>query len=77
MDLAGEIVQDMCAYLGVAELASEADFPLEIEAFTEVLAQVDDYNLRRLELTANMADSSNAIKTLVIKARTRGCCTCR
>eukprot|EP00619_Florenciella_sp_RCC1007_P021639 CAMPEP_0205946216 /NCGR_PEP_ID=MMETSP1325-20131115/68554_1 /ASSEMBLY_ACC=CAM_ASM_000708 /TAXON_ID=236786 /ORGANISM="Florenciella sp., Strain RCC1007" /LENGTH=77 /DNA_ID=CAMNT_0053317263 /DNA_START=36 /DNA_END=266 /DNA_ORIENTATION=+ len=32
MELAGEVVQDMCKTLGVSELESQADFPDEIEA---------------------------------------------
>jgi hypothetical protein len=30
--------------------------------------QVDEYNVTRLRLTAEMADSSNLVKSLVIKA---------
>ena len=36
--------------------------------FREVLMKVDEYNAIRLKLTAEMADSSNIVKTLVIKA---------
>ena len=32
------------------------------------VVQVDEYNVIRLRLTAEMADSSNLVKSLVIKA---------
>uniref|UniRef100_A0A7S0QX50 Bardet-Biedl syndrome 2 protein homolog n=1 Tax=Pyramimonas obovata TaxID=1411642 RepID=A0A7S0QX50_9CHLO len=68
MEAAGEMVQDLCGFLGVTELESIAEFPYEMETFRSVLMQVDEYNAVRLKLTAEMADSSNLVKTLVIKA---------
>lgn len=68
MDLAAEVVQDLCNFLQVQELESVAEFPSEMTLFREVLMRVDDYNATRLKLTAEMADSSNLVKTLVIKA---------
>jgi Bardet-Biedl syndrome 2 protein len=40
MELAGELVQDLCAYVGIKELQSVADFPQEMEAFRAGLVQV-------------------------------------
>merc|ERR1712224_647717 len=37
-------------------------------AFRNVLLKVDEFNAIRLKLTAEMADDSNLVKTLVIKA---------
>ena len=68
MELAGEVLQDLCAHLGVTELESEAEFPQEFEEFRAVLLRVDEYNATRLKLTAEMADASNTAKTLVIRA---------
>ena len=39
-----------------------------MEAFRAVLVRVDDYNAARVKMSAEMADSSNLAKTLVIKA---------
>ena len=39
------------------------------QTFRAVLLRVDDYNAARIKMTAEMADSSNLAKTLVIKAR--------
>jgi len=68
MELAGEVLQDLCAALQVVEMESLADFPHEMEAFRAVLLRVDEYNATRLSLTAEMADQSNNAKTLVVRA---------
>ena len=68
MELAGDVVQDLCAALQLSELESDADFPSEMAAFQEVLARVDELNAVRLRMTADMADSSNLIKQLVLRA---------
>ena len=68
MDLAGEVLQDLCTFLQINELESVAEFPTEMEAFRAVLVRVDDYNAARVKMSAEMADSSNLAKTLVIKA---------
>ena len=36
MEIVGEFVQDLCKFLNVAELESEADFPNEFSDFNEV-----------------------------------------
>merc|ERR1740117_236200 len=68
MDVAGEVVQDLSSFLQLHELQSIAAFPVEMAAFGEVLRSVDEFNQTRLKLTAEMADNSNLVKTLVIKA---------
>ena len=68
LELAGEVLQDLCSALQVVELESLAEFPVEMEAFRSVLLRVDEYNAARLKLTAEMADQSNTAKTMVIKA---------
>lgn len=39
MELAGELVQDLCKYLGLEELESSAIFPAEMDSLRTVLAQ--------------------------------------
>jgi len=68
MELAGELVQDLSKYLGLQDLESEADFPDEMKGFTGVLERVEEHNSIRLRLSAEIADSSNMVKTLVVKA---------
>jgi len=68
MEIAAEIVQDLCKYLQVTEMQAKANFPEEMEVFRDVLSKVSDYNAARIRLTAEMADSSNRVKALVVKA---------
>merc|ERR1712151_391966 len=39
-----------------------------MDNFKAVLLKVDEYNVVRLRLTAEMADSSNLVKSLIVKA---------
>jgi len=68
IEVAGEMVHDLCAFLQVQELESTAHFPDEMEKFKHVLMRVDEYNAVRLKLTAEMADSANLVKALIVKA---------
>ena len=45
-----------------------AEFPAEIETLREVLMRVDDFHAVRQKLTAEMADHSNLIRNLVVRA---------
>ena len=40
MDLVGDLVQGLCAYLNVADLQTTADFPIEMEALRQLLIEV-------------------------------------
>jgi Bardet-Biedl syndrome 2 protein len=73
MEAAGEVVQELAAYLQITELEAVAHFPAEMAEFEKVLEAVDEFNQTRLKLTAEMADSSNLLKSLVIKAEVRAC----
>eukprot|EP01061_Rhynchopus_euleeides_P013005 TRINITY_DN2281_c0_g2_i1.p1 TRINITY_DN2281_c0_g2~~TRINITY_DN2281_c0_g2_i1.p1 ORF type:complete len:725 (+),score=303.54 TRINITY_DN2281_c0_g2_i1:68-2242(+) len=68
IELAGDIVQDLCAHLEIKEMKSTADFTTELEEFNKVLMKVDGYNAVRIRLTMEMADSSQMVKALVIRA---------
>jgi len=68
MEVAGELVQDLCRYLKLDELESTASFPQEMESFRTVLSLVAEYNAQRLKMTADMADTSQRVKVLVVRA---------
>lgn len=68
IDVTGDFVQDLATKLNITELSSVADFPVEFDAFREVLVKVEEYNQVRMKLTAEMADSTQFVKSLVIKA---------
>jgi Ciliary BBSome complex subunit 2, C-terminal len=63
-----------------------AEFPHEMTAFKTVLSSVAEYNSLRMKLTADMADSAQRVKALVIKVSAmllfalrfgdRQCCCC-
>ena len=46
----------------------EADFPKEFEELETFLERVDEYQATRRRLTAEMADHSGVIRTLVVRA---------
>lgn len=68
MDLAGDIVQAIASFLGLDELQVTADFPLHMEELKGILVKVDDFHEVRQKLTAEMADHSNLIRSLVVRA---------
>lgn len=67
MSLAAEVVQDMVTTLQISELASVCEFPVELGSLEEILERVDEYNTLRIKLTADMADATHTVKTLVVK----------
>ncbi|CAD7945052.1 unnamed protein product [Amoebophrya sp. A120] len=68
LELAAEIIEDLTQHLQVKELDAAAHFPSELEELTRILKQVEGHNATRLKLTAEIADSSNLVKALVVKA---------
>jgi len=40
MDLAGDVVQELCDFLNISELPSTADFPHEFDALQTILTMV-------------------------------------
>eukprot|EP01034_Spumella_vulgaris_P021413 gene21413-27443_t len=68
MELASDLVQDIARHFAIAELDSEAEFPAEFAQFEEVLKVVADCNDARIRLAADMADDSQRVKSLVIRA---------
>lgn len=68
MDVAGDVIQDLCNYLKIEDLDSVADFPAELDTFRQTVQNVEEHNAIRLKLSAEIADGSNTIKTLIIRA---------
>ncbi|KAK3597584.1 hypothetical protein CHS0354_030126 [Potamilus streckersoni] len=68
MDLAGDIVQALATFLNQEDLQTNVDFPDEMEKLREVLVKVDEYQAVRQKLTAEMADHSNLIRSMVVRA---------
>lgn len=68
IELAGDIVQDLCQYLNIQELESVGEFPVELEKFKHTLNQVESFRHSKMQITSEIADSINNIKTLIVKA---------
>ena len=67
MELAADLVQDIAAFLGIAQMDCQADFPRELAAFAEVLERLDEVNATRLKMTGEIADTSNLIKATLVR----------
>ena len=68
MEVCADVIQAMCAFLDVAELEVVADFQEEMDHLAQVLEQVQEYNTARQRISADVAETSNLLKHLVIKA---------
>ncbi|XP_055001382.1 Bardet-Biedl syndrome 2 protein [Sorex araneus] len=68
IDLAGDIIQSMASFFGIEELQVEADFPAYFEELRKVLIKVDEYHSVHQKLSADMADNSNLIRSLLVRA---------
>lgn len=68
MDLAGDLVQALTLFLNLEDLNCIAEFPPLLSELQELLGRVNDYQTVRQRLVAEMADHSNLIKSLVVRA---------
>lgn len=68
MELAGELLQDLCGYLGVSDADSSADFPDEFAAFRKTLHRMEECTAIRNKMTGDSAVASGTVKALVIQA---------
>uniref|UniRef100_UPI00398EC15B BBSome complex member BBS2 isoform X2 n=1 Tax=Pristiophorus japonicus TaxID=55135 RepID=UPI00398EC15B len=68
IDLAGEIIQSLASFLAIEDLQVEADFPAYFAELRQILVQVDGYHSVHQKLTAEMADHSNLVRSLLVRA---------
>uniref|UniRef100_A0A8C7ET65 Bardet-Biedl syndrome 2 protein homolog n=1 Tax=Neovison vison TaxID=452646 RepID=A0A8C7ET65_NEOVI len=68
IDLAGDIIQSMASFFAIEDLQVEADFPVYFEELRKVLVKVDEYHSVHQKLSAEMADNSNLIRSLLVRA---------
>ncbi|KAJ0029597.1 hypothetical protein NQD34_004594 [Periophthalmus magnuspinnatus] len=68
IDLAGDLVQSLASFLGIDDLAAEADFPGYFEDLRTSLSEVDEFHSVHQKLTADMADHSNYIRIMLVQA---------
>ncbi|XP_073515184.1 BBSome complex member BBS2 [Phyllobates terribilis] len=68
IDLAGDIIQSMATFLAIEDLPVEANFPKYFDQLRKVLVKVDDSHSVHQKLTADMADQSNLIRSMLVQA---------
>ena len=68
MAIVGDLIQDLASSMEIHHLESTAEFPVEMHTLKGVLDNVDNFKQLRQKLTAEMADNSHLVKTLVIRA---------
>ena len=68
MELAGDLVQSLGTYLGMEDLATNCNFPAEISKLEKLLGQAEELQTVRQRLSADMADHSGIIRTLVVRS---------
>ena len=67
MDLAGDIIQSLGTYLGMEDLATTCNFPSEISSLENMLSRAEELQSVRQRLSADMADHSGVIRSLVVR----------
>ena len=68
IDLCGDIIQSLCEYLALDDLQSTCSFPKELDRLEKLLLGADELQSVRQRLSAEMADHSGMIRTLVVRA---------
>jgi len=68
MDLAGDLVQSLGTYLGMEDLATACNFPGDLSRLENLLAKAEEFQSVRQRLSADMADHSGIIRSLVVRA---------
>ncbi|XP_034281362.1 Bardet-Biedl syndrome 2 protein isoform X3 [Pantherophis guttatus] len=68
IDLAGDIIQSMASFWAIEDLQVEADFPVYFDEVHKAFVGVDSSHTVCQKLTANMADSSNSIRSMLVRA---------
>ena len=68
MDFCGDVVQALAEYLGLDDLKSTCDFPEDCNKLDKLLETADELQTVRQRLSAEMADNSGIIRTLIVRA---------
>jgi Bardet-Biedl syndrome 2 protein len=68
MELAGYLIQSLISFLNIIDLQTTCDFPIELDNLQHILIRIEEYNSVRQQLTSQMADHSNLIRSYVVRA---------
>ena len=66
IDSWGELVQDMCSFIGLSELSSEADFAEEMTAFEATLASISSLSDNTVAQATSLADDIANVKYMMV-----------
>ena len=67
MEIVGEIVQDMCAFMGIKDFASEADFPQEMDNFKQSLEAIQSLSDNSVSHVTNLTDDVTNLKVFMVQ----------
>ncbi|KAM8983485.1 BBSome complex member BBS2 isoform 4-T4 [Ara ararauna] len=73
IDLAGDVIQSVASFLAIEDLQVEADFPAYFEELRKVLVKVDEHHAVNQRLTADMAEHSRLIRSMLLQAEDARC----
>ena len=69
MNLCGDVIQALVVdYLGLDSLNTFCDFPYELSQLEQLLTTADEQQSVRQRLSAEMADHSGIIRSLIVRA---------
>ncbi|GAB1598549.1 Bardet-Biedl syndrome 2 protein-like [Argonauta hians] len=68
MDVAGDLVQSLVSYLKIEDLNVVAHFPSELKVLNSLIEKVNHLNNMRQSLSTDIADYSNLIRSMVVRA---------
>ena len=69
MNLCGDVIQALVVdYLGLDYLNTFCDFPYELSQLEQLLTTADEQQSVRQRLSAEMADHSGIIRSLIVRA---------
>lgn len=68
MELCGDIMQDLCQYLRIEQANTIIDFPQRLAELNNTLNNVDTYNIQRIKMISEIADTSITLKSALIKS---------
>ena len=67
-ELAGDLVQDFCAYCKVEEVESVCDFGGDWLRLEELMGEVEGWNEARVRMSGDMAEKTQQLKMAVVRA---------
>ena len=68
MELAASLIQSLVHALNIVDMQVVCDFPAELGQLAQTFTHIDELNSVKQQLVTQMADHSNMIRNLVVRA---------